>query len=309
MTNGSTITHFILLGFQSSPVVQKILSWIFSTAYVITILENTAIIVIVRWNSKLHKPMYFFLTKLSFLETFYVTATVPKLLNDLISGYNLISVCGCLLQLYFFLSLACTECFLLAAMSYDRYLAICNPLHYNNVMTNRTCWSLASTSLFLGFLSCSFSIGLIAQLDFCGPKVINHYLCDISPVIHLSCEDISKVEIVDFITALFVLISSLVPIILSYVYIISTIQKLPSEKGWTKTFNTCASHLTVVILFFGTTIFMYARPKAIDSFDFNKILSVLYSIIIPMINPMIYTLRNNEIKKSLLKIFLTVKYF
>ncbi|XP_075424039.1 olfactory receptor 6B2-like [Ascaphus truei] len=307
LTNGSTsdsaITHFILLGFQSSPAIRNLLSSIFSIMYVITILENVAIIVMVQWDSNLHTPMYFFLTKLSCLETLYVSVTVPKMLSDLVTGNNTIPVSGCIIQLYFFLSLACTECFLLAAMAYDRYLAICNPLRYHTIMTPKVCWYLAGGSLFLGFLSVSFSIGLIAQLRFCDHKVINHYLCDISPVIHLSCEDISTVELVDFITALIVLVSSLVPIIVSYFYIIRTIQKIPSDRGCKKAFSTCASHLTVVVIFFGTTIFMYARPKAIDSLDFNKFLSVLYSAIIPMLNPMIYTLRNNDIKRSLHRMF------
>ncbi|KAM4808029.1 olfactory receptor 6B1-like [Rhinophrynus dorsalis] len=307
MINESTkeemITHFILLGFQTSTGIQNFLSCIFSIAYTITILENVAIMVTVHWNSRLHTPMYFFLTKLSFLETLYVSVTVPKMLADLVTGNKTISICGCILQLYLFLSLACTECFLLSTMAYDRYLAICNPLRYHNIMTTQLCWFLVGGSLCLGFLSCTFSIGLIAKLNFCGPKIINHYLCDISPVINLSCDDISVVELVDFITALFVLISSLVPIIVSYIYIIATIKKMSCDRGWKKVFSTCASHLTVVVIFFGTTIFMYARPKAIDSFDFNKFLSVLYSIIIPMMNPVIYTLRNNDMKKSLQAIF------
>ncbi|XP_075681465.1 olfactory receptor 6B9-like [Rhinoderma darwinii] len=296
-------THFILLGFQTSPLVKTLLAIIFSIAYTFTILENVAIIAIAMWDPKLHTPMYFFLSKLSWLETVYVSVTVPKMLSGLVIGNNIISLCDCLLQLYLFLSIGSSECFLLAAMSYDRYLAICNPLLYHSIMTSRMCWILTLGSLFIGFLACSFSIGLIEQLNFCGSNIINHYLCDISPVIHLSCDDISTVELVDFITALSVLISSLVLIIISYVYIISTIKNLPSHRRWKKAFSTCASHLIVVVLFFGTTIFMYARPQAIDSFDFNKFLSVLYSFMIPMLNPMIYTLRNSDMKTSLSAMF------
>ncbi|XP_069609320.1 olfactory receptor 6B1-like [Ranitomeya imitator] len=297
-------THFILLGFQVSPGVKTLLAVIFSVAYIFTILENVAIIVISTWDPKLHKPMYFFLNKLSWLETVYVSVTVPKMLSGLSTGNNIIlSLYDCIMQLYFFLSIGCSECFLLAAMAYDRYLAICNPLLYNSIMTSQMCWILTLGSLFLGFLACSFSIGLITQLNFCGSNIINHYLCDISPVIHLSCDDISIVEMVDFITALLVLISSLILIIISYVYIISSIKNIPSDRRWTKAFSTCASHLTVVVLFFGTTIFMYARPQAIDSFNSNKFLSVLYSFFIPMLNPMIYTLRNSDMKKSLSAMF------
>lgn len=296
-------THFILLGFQASPLVKTMLAIIFSIAYIVTILENVSIIFISKWDPKLHTPMYFFLSKLSWLETVYVSVTVPKMLSGLLTGNNIISLYGCMLQLYLFLSIGCSECFLLAAMAYDRYLAICQPLLYHSIMTSKMCWILTLGSLFLGFLACSFSIGLIIQLNFCGSKIINHYLCDISPVIHLSCDDISTVEIVDFITALSVLVSSLVLIILSYVYIIYTLKNVPSDRSWKKAFSTCSSHLTVVALFFGTTIFMYARPQAIDSFDVNKFLSVLYSFIIPMLNPVIYTLRNSDMKISLSAMF------
>ncbi|KAE8633915.1 hypothetical protein XENTR_v10002140 [Xenopus tropicalis] len=302
-TNEKAVAHFILLGFQSSPAIRSCLLLFFIVAYIFIILQNVAVIVIVQWDSKLHTPMYFFLTKLACLESLYVSVTIPKILDGLVTSNNTISVGGCLLQLYFFLSLACTECFLLAAMAFDRYLAICTPLRYHSIMTNKMCWSLTWASLFLGFLSCSFSVGLISKLNFCGPNVINHYVCDISPVINLSCEDISAVELVDFITALIVLLSSSVPITVSYISIISTVRKIPSGRGWKKAFSTCASHLAVVIIFFGTTIFMYARPMAIQSFNVNKFLSVLYSVIIPVINPMIYTLRNNDIKRSMKNIF------
>ncbi|XP_053304176.1 olfactory receptor 6Y1-like [Spea bombifrons] len=293
------VTYFVLLGFQTSPMIQHFISLIFSLVYLITILENAAIILIVRCNSNLCTPMYFFLTNLSYLDSIYVSVTVPKMLSDLLTDNNTITIKECLLQLFLFLSLGCTECFLLATMAFDRYLAICNPLRYLNIMTSKMSRSLTVGSVFLGFLSSSFSIGLISQMNFCDSKTVNHYFCDISPVINLSCDDISTVEIVNFITATFVLISSLVPIIISYMYILMTIHKIPSSGGWKKAFSTCASHLTVVVLFFGTTIFMYARPKAIDSFDFNKIISVLYTIIIPLVNPLVYTLRNHELKKAL----------
>ncbi|XP_018413827.1 PREDICTED: olfactory receptor 6-like [Nanorana parkeri] len=296
-------THFVLLGFPTSPFIKTVLTAVFSIAYIFTLLENVTIIAIVWWDPKLHTPMYFFLSKLSYLETLYVSVTVPKMLSDLTTETNVISVWGCLLQLYLFLSIGCIECFLLAVMAYDRYLAICNPLHYHSIMTSTVCWILTGGSTFLGFLACSFSIGLIAQLDFCGSRTINHYLCDISPVIHLSCNDISTVELVNFISALFVLITSLVLITISYICIIFALKKIPSDRRWKKAFSTCASHLTVVVLFFGTTIFMYARPQAIDSFDFNKCLSVLYSFIIPMLNPLIYTFRNTNMRKSLQTMF------
>ncbi|KAG8455579.1 hypothetical protein GDO86_001685 [Hymenochirus boettgeri] len=305
--NGSisdkAVTHFILLGFQSSQVIKSYLSFFFSAAYLLAILENVAVILLVQWDPKLHTPMYFFLSKLSCLEIFYVSVTVPKILHDLVTNENTISLHGCILQLYLFLSLACTECFLLTAMAVDRYMAICVPLHYYSMMTRKMCWCLCGSSLFLGFLSCSFSIGLITELHFCGPNIINHYLCDISPLINLSCQDISTIELVNFITALFVLFSSSVPITISYIRIIYAICQIPSDGGWKKSFSTCASHLMVVTIFFGTTIFMYARPKANQSLDVHKDLSVLYTIVIPVINPMIYTLKNNDMKKSLKNIF------
>ncbi|XP_068104969.1 olfactory receptor 6B9-like [Hyperolius riggenbachi] len=305
-TNGSIpmtgLTHFILVGFQTSSTTKTLLTAVFSLAYALTLLENATIVAIVKWDAKLHTPMYFFLSKLSCLETLFVSITLPNMLNDLASGNNRISVWGCLLQLYFFLSIGSSECFLLAAMAYDRYVAICKPLLYHSVMTPVVCWSLTGSCMFWGFFPTSFGIGLIAQLHFCHSRV-DHYFCDVSPIIKLSCEDISTIELVDFVTSLFVLLVSLVLIIVSYTYIISAVKKITSDRGWKKSLSTCSSHLIVVVLFFGTTIFMYARPQAIDSYDSNKLLSLLYSFIIPMLNPVIYTLRNSDIRNSIQNTF------
>ncbi|XP_068023632.1 olfactory receptor 6B1-like [Melanerpes formicivorus] len=300
--NDTHIHEFILLGFPTIRELQTLLFVLFLTMYLLTVLENVVILSLIRSNHQLHKPMYFFLSHLSFLEVWYISVTVPKLLvNFLVKGKS-ISFTGCMAQLYFFIALVCTECILLAVMAYDRYVAICSPLHYPVIMNHRSCVQLAMGSWLLGFLISVLKVTFISQVSFCGPNVINHFYCDISPLLNLSCTGRLAAEVVDFVFALVILLIPLSIIIISYMYIISNILCIPMAQNRKKAFSTCASHLTVVIIFFSATLFMYARPRSIQSLDLNKLISIIYTIVTPMLNPFIYCLRNQEVKDALWKV-------
>ncbi|XP_048372560.1 olfactory receptor 6B1-like [Sphaerodactylus townsendi] len=299
MENRTIISEFILLGFPAVLEIQLFLFVVFFLIYILTILENLIIISVVKGNRKLHKPMYFFLGNLSFLEIWYISVTLPKLLTDFWSQNKIISFQNCMSQLYFFISLMCTECVLLAVMAYDRYVAICNPLRYPVIMTHRLCFQLGLLSWVCGFSISLVKVIFISRLSFCGPGVINHFFCDISPVLNLSCTDMSVAELVDFILALVILLIPLSITVMSYLFIIISICHIPTTQGKRKAFSTCASHLTVVIIFFSTTVFMYARPRKIHPFNLNKIVSIFYAVITPALNPLIYCLRNKEVKEAI----------
>ncbi|XP_068068216.1 olfactory receptor 6B1-like [Anomalospiza imberbis] len=292
--NDTHIHEFILLGFPTTTELQILLFVIFLAVYLLTVTENIVIIILVITNPQLHKPMYFFLGHLAFLEACYISVTVPKLLVTFVAKNKNISFSSCMAQLYFFIALVCTECVLLAAMAYDRYVAICTPLHYTLAMGHRACLQLATGSWLLGFLIAVLKVSFISQLSFCGLGVINHFFCDISPLLNLSCAQRRFAEMVDFISALFTLLIPLSVIIISYTCIIRTILLIPKAQNRKKAFSTCASHLAVVIVFFSATLFMYARPRSINSRDLNKLVSIIYTIVTPMLNPCIYCLRNQE---------------
>ncbi|XP_060639098.2 olfactory receptor 6B1-like [Anolis sagrei] len=303
--NKSTSKVFVLLGFPTSMELQVFLFVIFLVAYILTLLENVIIIAVIKTNPYLNKPMYFFLSNLSFLESWYICVIVPKLLVNFLVKENTISFEGCMTQLYFFSSLICTECVLLAVMAYDRYVAICNPLRYSTIMTQHFCMQLAVGSWLTGFVASMLKVVFISRLPFCGPHIINHFYCDISPLLHMACEDMTVAEIVDFVLALIILLIPLSITIISYICIIRTILGIRSAQGQKKAFSTCAAHLTVVTIFFSATLFMYARPKRIHPFNLNKLVSVVYTIVTPMLNPFIYCLRNQEIKGAVKKAFRT----
>ncbi|NXR45061.1 OR6B1 protein, partial [Hippolais icterina] len=300
--NDTHIHEFILLGFSTSTELQALLFVIFLAVYLLTVTENIVIITLIITNHQLHKPMYFFLGHLAFLEAFYISVTVPKLLVTFVVRNKSISFTGCMAQLYFFIALVCTECGLLAVMAYDRYVAICTPLHYTLTMSRRACLHLAAASWLLGFLIAVLKVSFISQLSFCGPGIINHFYCDISPLLNLSCTKRRLAELVDFVTALFNLLIPLSVIIISYTCIISTILLIPKAQSRRKAFSTCVAHLAVVVIFFSATLFMYARPRSVDSRDLNKLVSIIYTIVTPMLNPFIYCLRNQEVKDTLLKV-------
>ncbi|XP_006031655.1 olfactory receptor 6M1-like [Alligator sinensis] len=306
--NHSYVTEFIILGFPASRQTQLLLFVLFLTIYLLTITGNILIITTLRMESHLYTPMYFFLGNLSFLDMGYTSVTVPKLLSILLTEMRTISFAGCVLQSYFFFFLGTTECFLLAVMAYDRYVAICYPLRYSTIMSKRTSIQLVKGSWIGGCLSPLMPAILLAGLPFCGPNIVNHFFCDIPPLLKLACMDTYVMQKLIFMLSAMVILGTFISTVVSYIYIVITIIKIPSAEGRHKAFSTCASHLTVVSLYYGTVIFMYVSPKARSSLNMNKIVSVVYSVVTPMLNPMIYTLRNQDMKKALRKIFLKVQF-
>uniref|UniRef100_A0A8C5WHQ4 Olfactory receptor n=1 Tax=Leptobrachium leishanense TaxID=445787 RepID=A0A8C5WHQ4_9ANUR len=293
----SVVKEFILLGFPEVQHLLKLLFLLFFLTYTLTLTGNLSIICIIK---TLNTPMYFFLSHLATLEMFYISVTVPKSLHNSISGDQSISFAACLTQLYFFGSLGSTECFLLAIMAYDRYLAVCKPLHYHTVMTPRFCNSLVGCCWSSGFLSTLSSILFISALHFCGPNEIQHFFCDISPLLKLSCTDVHQTETLIFLLASVILVGSCIVTLLSYFRILSTVLAIASSAGRGRTSSTFASHLTVVTIYYSTMIFVYVRPTTGNASSFNKILSVLYTILTPLLNPFIYSLRNKEVQGALI---------
>ncbi|KFO33689.1 Olfactory receptor 6N1 [Fukomys damarensis] len=243
--------------------------------------------------------MYQFVSILSFLELGYTAATIPKMLANLLSEKKRISFSGCLLQIYFFHSLGATECYLLTAMAYDRYLAICRPLHYPTLMTPSLCTKIAVGCWLGGLAGPVAEISLVSRLPFCGPNHIQHIFCDFPPVLSLACTDTSANVLVDFVINSCKILATFLLILSSYVQIICTVLKIPSAAGKRKAFSTCASHLTVVLIFYGSILFMYVRLKKSYSLDYDRALAVVYSVITPLLNPFIYSLRNKEIKEAM----------
>ncbi|XP_063312530.1 olfactory receptor 6M1-like [Pelobates fuscus] len=305
MSNQTHVIEFIITGFASTREIQLILFAVFLLMYILTFTQHAVIIVVIQLDYHLHTPMYFFILNLSFLEISYITVTVPRMLFSFISGIKTISVNGCFSQLYIFFFLGTTECFLLTVMAYDRYLAICDPLHYNGIMDRRTCIKFAGGCWSFGLLAPFLPTTFIFRLSFCG-FVINHFFCDSPPLLKLSCQNIHTIEVINFILGSLILLTSFLLTMISYVHIITTILKIPTADGRQKAFSTCASHLTIVTIFYGTTIFTYVRPRTISAFNFNKTVSLIYSVITPMINPMIYSLRNNDIKQALKKVIVQI---
>uniref|UniRef100_A0A452VKY0 G-protein coupled receptors family 1 profile domain-containing protein n=1 Tax=Ursus maritimus TaxID=29073 RepID=A0A452VKY0_URSMA len=297
--NSSTITELVLIGFSNHPQAEIPLFFLFSGVYLVNLFGNTAIIILVVIDSCLKTPMYFFLCHLAFLNIFYTTAVVPKMLFNLLASKKSISFSGCLTQLCFYFLSGCTEFIIFAVMSYDRYVAICSPLQYPVIMTSSLCVRLVVLSWVGGFLLILPSIALKARLPYCGPNVIDHFFCDSAPLLHLACTDIRIIELLDFLSSLVLLLSSLSLTVVSYVYIISTILKIPSGQGQRKAFATCASHFTVVSMGYGISIFVYVRPSQKSSLHLNKMLFILSSVITPLLNPFIFSLRNETMKDAL----------
>uniref|UniRef100_A0A674JJR0 Olfactory receptor n=1 Tax=Terrapene triunguis TaxID=2587831 RepID=A0A674JJR0_9SAUR len=297
--NHTTVTEFILVGFSNHPNLQVPLFLIFLGIYTITLTGNVLIILVTSFDPALNSPMYFFLRNLASLEICFNLVIVPKMLVNLLVENKAISFAGCAAQMYFFFFFGAAECCLLAAMAYDRYVAICNPLHYPDIMTRRACFQLAGASWFSGFPVATVQTTWIFSLPFCGPNQVNHFFCDSPPVLELSCADTSLFEIEALTaTVLFIMFPFLL-ILVSYVRIITTILRMPSEEGRRKAFSTCSSHLVVVTLFYGTASSTYFRPKSSYSPDTKKLISLSYTVITPMLNPIIYSLRNKEVKGAL----------
>ncbi|XP_026574999.1 olfactory receptor 1020-like isoform X2 [Pseudonaja textilis] len=299
MTQNSTVTEFILLGLSSDPQAQFILFGVFFIIYLMAVVGNIIILLIVSLDVRLHNPMYFFLCNLSVIDIGYTTSTVPKMLMNYLSNDKRISFSGCLSQMYFFISFGGIECLLLGIMAYDRYAAICHPLHYGVLMRHKVCICLAVTAYILGLSNSGVHTGLMTRLSFCQDNVIKHFFCDIPPLFQLSCTDTQINQIATFIFGGGIIMVSFLVILLSYVYIALAILRIRTKEGRGKAFSTCASHLAVVNIYFGTIIFTYIRPNSTYSQEQDHALPVLYGILTPMLNPMIYSLKNKDFKWNL----------
>ncbi|XP_053882074.1 olfactory receptor 5V1-like [Malaclemys terrapin pileata] len=300
--NVTTVAKFILTGLSDLPEVRFPLFLLFSLIYLATLAGNITIIIAIGTDVRLHNPMYFFLSNLSLLDILCPTVTVPKMLDMFLSGNKEISFASCVLQLYFLIDVVGTEIFLLAVMAYDRYVAICHPLQYTAIMNKRLCAQMAAGTWISGFLNSLLHTSLTFTLSFCGSNEVNQYFCDIPPVVALSCSSTYTSEMVLLSVAGVLGSSAFVITLVSYIYIVFAILRMSSTKGRHKAFSTCASHLTVVGLFYGTTIFTYVRPSSRYSPNQDRVISMLYGIITPMLNPMIYSLRNKEVKRALRRV-------
>ncbi|XP_031240418.1 olfactory receptor 492 [Mastomys coucha] len=297
--NHTEVNEFILLGLTDDPVLRIILFTIILCIYLVTVSGNLSTILLITVSSQLHHPMYFFLRHLASLDIGYSSSVTPNMLVNFLVEKNTISYIGCGIQLSSAAFFGTAECFLLATMAYDRFVAICNPLLYSTKMCKQTCVQLVVGSYIGGFLNASFAIVSFFSFLFCGPNRINHFYCDFFPLVELSCSDINvSVVATSFFSASVTIITMFV-IAISYAYILITILKMRSTEGRHKAFSTCTSHLTAVILFYGTVTFIYVIPKSNYSTDQNKVASVFYIVVIPMLNPLIYSLKNNEIKGAL----------
>ncbi|XP_059234567.1 olfactory receptor-like protein DTMT [Mustela nigripes] len=303
MGNQTVVSEFILLGLPIDPNQRDLFYALFLVMYVTTVLGNLLIIILIRLDSHLHTPMYLLLSNLSFSDLCFSSVTMPKLLQNMQSQVPSIPYAGCLTQMYFFLLFADLESFLLVAMAYDRYVAICFPLHYTTIMSPKLCLSLVVLSwLLTTFISLLHTL-LMARLSFCADNVIPHFFCDMSALLKLACSDIQINEMVIFILGGLIIIVPFLLISSSYARILSSILKVPSARGIRKTFSTCGSHLSVVSLFYGTIIGLYLCPSANNSTVKETVMAVMYTVVTPMLNPFIYSLRNQDIKGALGRAF------
>ncbi|XP_032976852.1 olfactory receptor 5B12 [Rhinolophus ferrumequinum] len=302
MENISEVTEFILVGLTDALEMQIPLFIIFSLIYLITLLGNLGIIMLILLDSQLHTPMYFFLSNLSLVDCVYASAVTPKVIMGFLTGDKIISYNACAAQMFFFAAFATIESFLLASMAFDRHVAVCKPLHYTSTMTSTVCALLVTGPYICGLLESSIHVAFTFHLFFCHSNVINHFFCDIPPLLVLSCSDINTNEIVLFTLAALNVLFTLLVILTSYLFIFIAILKMHSVEGQKKAFSTCASHLTTVSIFYGTIIFMYLQPSSSHSMDTDKMASVFYTMIIPMLNPVVYSLRNKEVKRAFEKV-------
>ncbi|XP_072006295.1 olfactory receptor 5T7-like [Engystomops pustulosus] len=295
LSNYRRVGEFILLGLTSNRDIQILLFVVFLSFYVTSLMGNIIIIIIYIRSSRLHTPMYFFLSNLSVLDICYTSCIVPKMLIHFQSMKKTISFNGCVTQMFIYLTLGSTECYLLLSMAYDRYVAICNPLLYTNIMHPALCVRMAIGSWVGGVINAIVHTVLALQLPFCGPNVINNFFCEVVSVLELACADTSFNKIIIFFFAVLVVMGPFFLILITYGFIISSILKIQTSVGRRKAFSTCASHITVVSLFYGTAIFMYMKPGSTHVENQDKMATLFYSVITPMLNPLIYTLRNKDV--------------
>uniref|UniRef100_A0A8D1LT52 Olfactory receptor n=1 Tax=Sus scrofa TaxID=9823 RepID=A0A8D1LT52_PIG len=297
--NQSVGITFILLGFSEYPHLWAPLFLVFLAIYTVSVVGNVGMIAVIRINPKLHTPMYFFLSHLSFLDFCYSSVTTPKLLEILVVNIKTISYMGCMMQFFFGCTFVITEMFMLAVMAYDRFVAVCNPLLYTVAMSPKLCILLvASTYSWGGLCSLTLTRSLL-ELSFCGSHIINHFGCEYSAIISASCSDTYFILMLVFIMSIFNEVCSLLIILSSYLFIIVTVIKMPFAGGLQKAFSTCASHLTAIAIFHGTIFLLYSVPSSKKSLLFIKIATVFYTVVIPMLNPLIYSLRNNDVKETI----------
>ncbi|XP_021044889.1 olfactory receptor 5AN1-like [Mus pahari] len=297
--NITMITQFILLGFSDFPRITVPLFVMFLMIYTMAVTWNFSLIALIRMDSHLHTPMYFFLSNLFFIDICLVTSTAPKMLSNFFQEKQTISFVSCIVQYFILSTMGLTECCLLTVMAYDRYAAICNPLLYSSIMSPSLCGRMVMGSYAAGLTGSVSQIFALLQLHFCGPNVIRHFFCDISQLLNLSCSDAFFVQVLLAILTMCFGIANALATMLSYGFIVLSILKISSAKGKSKAFNTCASHLTAVSLFYSTGIFVYLQSSSGSSSSFERFTSVFYTVVIPMLNPLIYILRNREIKDAM----------
>ncbi|XP_007643209.2 olfactory receptor 1L4 [Cricetulus griseus] len=300
--NQSHMTEFLLLGLTSDPKQQVWLFAGFLAMYLANVIGNSVIIAAIRGDTHLHTPMYFFLSNLSLVDICFTTVIVPQMLVNLLTQRKTILFTQCLAQMYFFVAFGITDSFLLAAMAIDRYVAICNPLHYTTTMSPRRCRLLVMVSWAVSHLHSLTHTILMGRLSFCGANVIHHFFCDVQPLLTLSCSDTSINELLAFTEGSIVIMSPFIFIVISYAYITRSVLRVPSVGGRYKAFSTCGSHFTVVTLFYGTIISVYIRPSSTYSVTKDRVVTVIYTVVTPMLNPFIYSLRNKDMKQALKKL-------
>ncbi|XP_048217578.1 olfactory receptor 5AS1-like [Perognathus longimembris pacificus] len=301
--NYSRPTEFLFVGFTDSLPLRVTLFFIFLTVYSLTVVGNMGLIILVNTVSSLQTPMYYFLGNLSFLDISYSTAIAPKMLANFLASRRSISFYGCVVQMLFFACFADAECLILAAMAYDRYAAICSPLLYSKLVSRHVCLGLIVLAYFCGSVTSLVHVSLTFRLPFCASNVVNHFFCDIPPLLALACSDTHLNELLLFALCGTIQISTFVVIFISYVRIFLTVLSIKSSGGRSKTFSTCASHLTAVTLFYGTLLFMYLRPTTSYAPDSDKVVAVFYTVVFPMFNPVIYSFRNRDVKNALKRLY------
>ncbi|XP_006885669.1 PREDICTED: olfactory receptor 5P3-like [Elephantulus edwardii] len=300
--NNTSVTEFIILGLTEEPIACVILFVVFLGIYAITLMGNTSIMMLIRSSPQLHTPMYLFLCHLAFVDIGYSSSVTPVMLLGLVREKTSLPVPGCVAQLCSVVTFGTAECFLLAAMAYDRYVAICSPLLYSTQMSPQICFVLVGISYLGGCVNAWIFTGCLLSLNFCGPNKVNHFFCDYSPLLKLSCSHDFTSDITPAISSGSIIVVTVFVIAVSYIYILITILKMRSTEGRHKAFSTCTSHLTAVTLFYGTITFIYVMPKSSYSTEQNKVVSVFYTVVIPMLNPLIYSLRNKEVKEAMRKL-------
>ncbi|XP_066476859.1 olfactory receptor 5AP2-like [Tiliqua scincoides] len=297
-TNVTTSTEFILLGFTNNPRLQLVLFTGFLAIYLLILTGNIGMVTLIWIDSRLHTPMYFFLSNLSLLDIGYSSVIAPQALITFVAEKNTISFTGCALQFFFLcIALSC-ECCLLGVMAYDRFVAVCNPLLYTAIMSRPFCKLLVAASYLTSCVNAVLQTPFIFTLSFCKSNIINHFFCDLPPILKLSCSDTLVTDLIHFTFSAAIIFVTILTILISYIYIFVAILRINSAEGRYKAFSTCASHLSAVTILYGTVIFMYLRPRSKYSMEEDEIISVFYTLVIPMLNPLIYSLRNKEVKEA-----------